>query len=148
MRGPLRYETTFERSLLCSQLGTTFGESLHQNEDCFLGEPEWQHTLREMVAADDLNYSATVIDMWSLEVLLPRLVRQTSGVIICADHDAEAVTMLTLGLLHFRSLNFQWTEKALAGLNLNERDESLAVSYGGIIIANTVLADSTWTRLI
>jgi hypothetical protein len=49
------------------------------------------------------------------------------------------VTMLTLGLLHFRSLNFQWTEKALAGLNLNERDESLATSYGGIIIANKAI---------
>ncbi|KIW08570.1 uncharacterized protein PV09_00535 [Verruconis gallopava] len=144
MRGPKMYRTTLERALLFSQLDTVFGEAMLQNKDCFLGDAEWQQTLREIMETDSPIVPPLLVGIWAMQARLPRLIRQTSELVLSGSCDTESAAIVNINLRRFREMSLRWRTWALRCANRFGQDssklpENLAIAYAGDIIANRAL---------
>lgn len=121
-----------------------FGEALLLNEDCFLGELEWQSLLKTMASTKNSKYSSVAVDLWSSQVRLTRMLRQTGEIVLSTGTNAVIVDLLTCQLQHFRRQIFQWRDANDERANACEPTdhnvpENICLSFAGQIFANRAI---------
>ena len=132
MRGPQRFKTPLERSLLRTQFQHIFSQAFRANSDCFLELPEWQELMQDMLDDPNPAYPSVQVDLWRTIAALPRLLRQTTEFVL----DESCLLDRHLLLAQIRNLKrhlVSWRSRYLKG----PQDPPLSV-----LLSNSLLAVS------
>ena len=104
LRGPERFQSTFEKALFMAQIGPIYTEALIENHDCFLGKTDWQTVLLSIVQGHPSTESPfsdrgiIVVSLWANICSLPSLYKDVQEAI----GGDEFISETKLQLLHVR----------------------------------------------
>ncbi|KAK8069859.1 hypothetical protein PG994_006475 [Apiospora phragmitis] len=126
MRGPMRFLTPYDMSLLFSLMGPLVFESCRLNQACFLDEEPWQRLLKYVISPDELlsARSHIAIFSWCIFIKFPRLLRDVTNLMYGDTQDDQ--TVLYERALAFRAELHQWRKEfdAIVAATGNRRNLS------------------------
>ncbi|KAH8681899.1 hypothetical protein BX600DRAFT_447467 [Xylariales sp. PMI_506] len=105
-RGPSRFTTEFEKSLLASMISPLVCESLRRLEPCFLEDPAWEQTILSLAIPGQHEFAprgVSYLKLWVSGTRLPRLLSELGEVVKNPENYSEA----ELDDLEFRCRQFQ-----------------------------------------
>ncbi|KAK7975849.1 hypothetical protein PG989_014312 [Apiospora arundinis] len=127
MRGPMRFLSAYEMSLLFSLMGPLVFESCRLNQACFLDEEPWQRLLKYVIAPGEMlsARSYIAVSSWVIFIKFPRLLRDVTNMIYGDTQDDQ--TVLYERILAFRAELHQWRKEfdAIVAASGNERNVSM-----------------------
>ncbi|KAK7943632.1 uncharacterized protein PG986_012745 [Apiospora aurea] len=111
MRGPMRFLSPYDMSLLFSLMGPLVFESCRLNQACFLDEEPWQRLLKYVVSPDEIlsARSHIAIFSWCIFIKFPRLLRDVTNLIYGDTQNDQ--TVLYERVLAFRAELHQWRKE-------------------------------------
>ncbi|KAH8891139.1 hypothetical protein GQ53DRAFT_806612, partial [Thozetella sp. PMI_491] len=90
-RGPTRFTTEFEKSLLSSMLGPIISECMRLGQPCFFEESAWQPVLRSVILSDQ-DFSPRCASYYELSTIgarIPRLFMEVRRAVLHQDSLAD-----------------------------------------------------------
>ncbi|KAK8115928.1 hypothetical protein PG984_012430 [Apiospora sp. TS-2023a] len=111
MRGPMRFLSAYDMSLLFSLMGPLVFESCRLNQACFLDEDPWQRLLKYVVAPDEIlsARSYIAISSWCIFIKFPRLLRDVTNLMYGDTQNDQ--TVLYERVLAFKTELHQWRKE-------------------------------------
>ncbi|KAK8085371.1 hypothetical protein PG997_006642 [Apiospora hydei] len=111
MRGPMRFLSAYDMSLLFSLMGPLVFESCRLNQACFLDEEPWQRLLQYVVSPDEIlsARSHIAIFSWCIFIKFPRLLRDVTNLIYGDTQNDQ--TVLYERVLAFRAELHKWRKE-------------------------------------
>ncbi|KAK8023196.1 hypothetical protein PG991_007077 [Apiospora marii] len=111
MRGPMRFLTPYDMSLLFSLMGPLVFESCRLNQACFLDEDPWQRLLKYVIAPDEILSARSYIAIfsWCIFIKFPRLLRDVTNFMYGDTQNDQ--TVLYERVLAFKAELHQWRKE-------------------------------------